>query len=401
MKIKQAVILAGGLGTRLHPLTLSYPKPLIPIHSKPFLEYIIQNLIENEIKEIIILVGFMGEKIEKYFGDGEKYGIKIKYSYSPVEYDTGSRIREAFKMLNNNFLLLYCDNSWPLNLNKLTKFYEKAGTQALVTIYENLDNYTKNNMYINEQNLVKAYDKTHKTKNLNGVDIGFFIFNKNVFNNLPKTNFSFEKEVIPALIQKKQLSGYLTKHKYYGLSNLDRIKQIEKYLKPKKVILLDRDGVINKKPLKGEYVNNWREFKFLKDSIKALKFLTKEGYEIFIISNQAGIARGAMSITDLQEINKYFLNECKKNKIKINGIYYCPHGWDDNCSCRKPKPGMLFQAAYDHSFDLTKAIFIGDDPRDMEAGMAADCKTILVMPTKSLYNVARNLNDNFKNSTKN
>ena len=93
--IKQAVILAGGQGTRLQPLTLTTPKPLIPINGKPFVQYLIEHLKENGIEEIIFLTGYLGDQIEKYFGDGEKLGIKISYASSPVNYDTGSRIRDA------------------------------------------------------------------------------------------------------------------------------------------------------------------------------------------------------------------------------------------------------------------------------------------------------------------
>src|SRR6185437_5419462 len=293
--IKQAVILAGGQGTRLHPLTLTVPKALIPINGKPFVHYLVERLQENDIKEIIFLTGYLGEQIENYFEDGKQFGLQIKYSFSPIVYDTGARIRDAQKLLDNKFLLLYCDNYWPLNIKQLTKFHNGVGTQALVTVYKNKDNYTRNNMKVNEEGLVEKYDKTYLEEGLNGVDIGFFILNKSVLKDLPQKNFSFEKEIIPKLIKQKQLAGYVTYHKYYGLSNLDRIPVIEKYLKNKKVIFLDRDGVINKRPPKAEYVKNWDEFRILPHTLDALKLLTDKGYEIYLVSNQAGIARGKMS----------------------------------------------------------------------------------------------------------
>ncbi len=149
--------------------------------------------------------------------------------------------------------------------------------------------------------------------------------------------------------------------------------------------------MINKKPLKGEYVKNWKEFEFLPGAIDALKFLTKNEYEIIIISNQAGIGRGLMTEEDLKEIHGKFLEVCKKEKINIKGIYYCPHDWDDGCFCRKPKPGMLFKAASDYHFDLTKTIFIGDDRRDEQAGKAADCKAILLKDGQNLLAIVRSL----------
>lgn len=389
--IRQAVILAGGLGTRMGSLTQTLPKPMIPVHGKPFLEYIIELLKKNGIEEVIILTGYLHEKIENYFKDGREFGLRIKYSFSPVEDETGTRIRKSKELLQDKFLLLYADNYWPLDLKKLSDFYKKVGTPALVTVYRNVDKYTKNNIFVGDKGLLELYDKTRQAPKLNGVDIGFFILKKNILKNFPKENFSFEKIVLPRLISEKQLAGFLTYHKYYGLSNLERIPVIEEFFKPKKVILLDRDGVINKKPGKAEYVKNWDEFEFLPGAIEGLKLLTKKKYEIFIVSNQAGIGRGMMTEENLKETHGKFLEICKKEGIDIKETYYCPHDWDDGCFCRKPKPCMLFKAAADHNFDLTRAIFIGDDERDVQAGQSAGCKTILIQRDQSLLNAIRSL----------
>lgn len=158
-----------------------------------------------------------------------------------------------------------------------------------------------------------------------------------------------------------------------------------------KVVFLDRDGVINKKMPENDYVKNWDEFEFLPRAIEALKLLQSRGYKIFIITNQRGVARGFMSEADLKNIHKKMLSELQKNKVAINGIYYCPHDTGDNCECRKPKPGLLLTAARDHHIDLTKAVFIGDDAKDAEAGGAAGCKTILVRPGRNLLSVAQSL----------
>ncbi|MDO8659013.1 MAG: HAD-IIIA family hydrolase [Candidatus Parcubacteria bacterium] len=389
--ITQAVILAGGQGIRMRPLTQTLPKPMIPIHDKPFLEYIIKLLKRNGIEEVIILTGYLHEKIEDYFKDGQKFGLKIKYSFSPVEVETGTRLRKAKELIQDTFLLLYSDNYWPLQLDKLFSFYKKMNTQGLVTVYSNIDNYTKNNTLVSESGLVEDYDKSRLIPGLNGVDIGFFLLNKKVFDLFPKENFSFEKVILPQLISKNQLSGFLTYHKYYGLSNLERIPVIEEFFKPKKVILLDRDGVINKKAPKAEYVKTWKEFEFLPGAIDGLKLLTKKGYEIIIISNQAGIGRGAMTEDDLKKIHEKFLEVCRREGVSIKGIYYCPHDWDEGCFCRKPKPGMLFKAAVENHFDLTKAIFIGDDERDEQAGKSADCKTILLKHEQGLLDIVKDL----------
>ena len=125
VEIKQAVIFAGGLGLRLRPFTETAPKPLFKINNKPFLEYLITQLKEWEIEEIIILLGYLPNKIIDYFGDGSSFGINIKYVTTPVEYDTQKRLKAAEKILNQEFLMLYCDNICPIDFKKLKLDFEK------------------------------------------------------------------------------------------------------------------------------------------------------------------------------------------------------------------------------------------------------------------------------------
>lgn len=395
IRITQAVILAGGAGTRLQPFTLKSPKPMIPLNGKPFLAYLIEMLKDNGIKEVIILTGYLGEKIEKYFGSSYS-GVRIKYSHTPFkneqgeELKTGIRLKNAEKILNDHFLLMYCDNYWPLQLSKLIKTFQASKTEALVTVFSNNDNSTKNNMLVNN-NIVIKYDKKREEKNLNGVDVGYFILNKKTLDLLPNSNSEFEKIVIPHLIKQKKLAAYYTDQKYYSIGDIKRVKNTAKFLKQKKVIFLDRDGTINVKAPKAEYIKEWVEFKFLPGVIDAIKKLSDHGYKIYIISNQPGIARGMVSEKKLKIIHQNMKKELKKNGAKINGIYYCPHGWDEGCNCRKPKPGMLIQASRDHLIDLTKTIFIGDDERDVIAGEAAGCKTFLVNKRRSLLNIVNSL----------
>jgi histidinol-phosphate phosphatase family protein len=391
LSIKQAVILAGGKGTRLQPLTDTIPKPMVLMNGKPFLEYLVELLKENGICEIILLLGYLPEKIIEYFGEGARFGVKIKYSISAVSDETGTRIKKAEALLQDHFLLMYCDNYLPLNLQSLVEFYEKQKTKACVTVYTNKDKITKNNVFVDENGFVVTYDRTRQQKNLNGVDVGFFILDKRITEWMPQQDFSFQDVIIPKLIQQHQLSGFFIDNRYYSIGSLERLPITERFLQPKKVIFLDRDGVINKKPPKAEYVKNWNEFEFLPGAIEALELLTKNGYQIYLISNQAGIARGVMTEHDLKNIHDNLQRELHKHGANIDGMYYCPHGWNDNCDCRKPKPGMLFQAAGEHHLDLTKTVFIGDDERDLEAGNAAGCKTILITPEKNLLSVVHSL----------
>jgi D-glycero-D-manno-heptose 1,7-bisphosphate phosphatase len=388
-KIRQAVILAGGLGMRMRPLTLHMPKPMVPINERPFLEYLIDLLRENGIKEVILLLGYLPDKVTEYFGDGKRFGMEMRYSITAAEDDTGTRLKKAEALLDEDFLLLYSDNYLPFNLQKLVDAREKIGTRALVTVYSNKDEMTKNNILVDDAGVVIKYDKTRTDPDLNGVDAGFFLLDKKVLELASTEDFSFEKEIVMNLIARKEMGAYMTDQRYYSIGSIERLPTTERFLKPKKVVLLDRDGVINKKSPKADYVKNWKEFKFLPGAIDGLVMLSERGYEIYIITNQPGVARGLMTKEDVDTIHANMRGELARHSVIINGIYVCFHGWDEGCECRKPKPGLLYQASREHFFDLTKAVMMGDDDRDGEAAKAAGAKFIPMESDSSLFDVVK------------
>lgn len=394
--ITQAVILAGGRGIRLRPLTDTLPKPMVSVCGRPFLEHLVELLRENGIREIVMLLGYLPEQIIDHFGDGRRFGLTIKYSVTPIDDETGSRVKKAEKLLSDNFLLLYCDNYWPLKLERLWDFYRSGRARALVTVYSNRDGLGEygyeNNIQVLSDGSAVNYDPTRKAEGLNGVDIGFFIVHRNVISEMPAYgNFSFERVILPKLIAKRELAGFFTDHPYYSITNLERLKIAEEFLKPKKVVFLDRDGVINKKMPEHDYVKSWKEFEFLPGVREAIGLLKRSGYLIYVVSNQAGVGRGLMSREDLEVIHSRLESELLKTGASIDGFYYCLHRPEDNCDCRKPKAGLLLQAARENYLDLTKTVFIGDDGKDLEAGKAAGSKTILVGAKTNLLKAVTNL----------
>ncbi len=158
--------------------------------------------------------------------------------------------------------------------------------------------------------------------------------------------------------------------------------------KRNKAIFLDRDGVINEKSPEHDYVKNWKEFKFLPNVAKAIKKLNKK-FLVIVVTNQRGIARKLMTLNDLKNIHREMKKELLKKGAKIDAIYFCPHDIKNNCSCRKPKPGMLLKAAKDFKIDLSQSYLIGDDSVDIQAGKAVGCKTILISHDQGLLDAVR------------
>jgi len=153
-----------------------------------------------------------------------------------------------------------------------------------------------------------------------------------------------------------------------------------------KFIFLDRDGVINKDPVAcntgKEYISEWEDFHFLPGALEAIRDLTQNGYSIGIISNQAGVAKGVYTKERLDEITAGMIKEIEKYGGKIYSMQYCIHRNEDNCDCRKPKPGLFKMAAEGLDIDFSNTYFIGDTKRDIQAGKEAGCRTILVLSGK-------------------
>ncbi len=145
---------------------------------------------------------------------------------------------------------------------------------------------------------------------------------------------------------------------------------------------MDRDGVINKYPGDKLYVTSLRKFRFLPRAKKAIALLSKNGFKIFVASNQAGVGKGAYSQKTLDAITAKMLVDIEKAGGRIDRVYYCTHRKEADCLCRKPKPGLLKQAARKFRFSLKNAYFIGDTARDIFTARAAGCKSILVLTGK-------------------
>ncbi|HEV2330263.1 MAG TPA: HAD-IIIA family hydrolase [Verrucomicrobiae bacterium] len=387
----QAVILAGGRGERMRPLTDVRPKPMIEVCGKPFLEHQIMMLREHGFNRVLLLLGYLPDVVRDYFGNGSKWGLEIKYSITAVEDKTGRRLKLAENKIEDLFFLLYCDNYWPMPMEKMWRQFLEAGAPMMVTVYSNKDNYTKSVLRVDDAGFVAAYDKTRKTPDLQGTEISYAIMRKELVARLPEENVGLEETLFPSLIRERQLAAFVTHHRYYSVGDTFRLPITEAFLARRPAIILDRDGVLNEKAPRANYVRNWREFKWLPGAKESLRLLKEAGYRVIVVSNQAGINRGAMSEVDLFDIHRHMVKEAEQAGGRIDAIYYCPHDWEEGCECRKPKPGMLFQAQHDFNLDLSRTLFVGDDERDGQAAEAAGCLSALVSDKKTLLKTVQSI----------
>ena len=374
----QAVILCGGLGERLRPLTEDLPKPLAPVGGRPFLEYLVCQLREQQVERVVLLTGYYGEKIRDHFGDGAGHGIQIDYSSGPAEWDTGRRIWEARTMLDCRCLLLYSDNYVPVNIGKLLSVHSASLSAVTLLLHQKQNG----NVRLDGDGGVEVYDSTRSTLGLNYVEIGYMIIERDrVLGAYGVSDVSFSR-ILEKLVKGEQVAGLVSGDSYHSISDLDRLKLAEQYLAVKRVLMIDRDGTINKRAPRGEYIGSWNDFHWDLQTVEAMRQLARKGFRFLVLSNQAGIARGMLKAKMVDEINARMISELRKQGIDVIDVYVCPHHWDEGCSCRKPNPGMFFKASRSHLLRMDRTVYVGDDPRDSRAAFNAECLSVLIGPER-------------------
>lgn len=367
--ISQAVIFCGGLGTRLMPITQKIPKPMVIVKGKPFLEYLIMQCRSNGIKEVILLCGYRYDIIKNYFKNGEKFGLKIKYHYNPPDIQTLKRLYESRNILKNKFLLLYSDNYSPLNIKLLESKFKK--NNLAITLCKK----KRGNIFINKKALlILNYSKKRK---YNYVEIGYMILKKKIlidqkYNKNKEFNFLIKDQ-----IRKQKINFIINKNGYLSISDHKRLNKTKKIFSNDKIILLDRDGVINNKNKKHRYVRNLEELKINKTFLIKYKNILKKK-KIICITNQAGVFTGDIKEKDLTKINNKIINYYLMNDIKILEFFTSKHHFDSNHYDRKPNPGLFLKAVKKHKFILDRTVYIGDDVRDIEASYRAFCKCVYI-----------------------
>jgi len=238
MEIRQAVILVGGRGERLMPLTDTVPKPMVPVLGKPFLERLVILLRDNGIRKFLFLAGYLGEKIEAYFGNGEKWGISIKYSFEKEPLGTGGALRLAQDKLDGRFFLLFGDSYLPGNYAAMFDSTVKSKRKVVLAVYDNAeDTGVPFNVKLDKiSGLVAEYNKRKDNPaDFDHCDAGVIVVEKSVVEMIPDNKkVSFEESIYPALIQQKELGYYICGQRFYDIGTNERLKVFEAYIAKEK-----------------------------------------------------------------------------------------------------------------------------------------------------------------------
>ncbi len=229
----QAVILAGGLGTRFRPLTLKTPKPMIPVMGKPYLEYQLRYLKSYDITDILLCIGYLGEEIQSYFGNGQFWSMNINYSFEKKPLGTGGALKNAMDKLDDSFFLIYGDSFLPINYNSLEERFCKTDKSLVMALYGNQDDTTvPNNVSINENGIITQYKKDSASSILKYVDAGVLVLSKDILKLIISEQVvSLEEEIFPDLIDRQECAGFVTHERFYDIGTPERLKHFETYLK--------------------------------------------------------------------------------------------------------------------------------------------------------------------------
>lgn len=432
----KTVIMAGGKGTRIASIESNVPKPMIKICGKPILEHQIENLKSCGLTDIILVIGYLGETIKNYFGNGEKWGVNIDYFIEESPLGTAGAL---FKMpqLTEDFLLLCGDVILDVDFNRFINFHKSHQAWASLMAHPNGHPYDSSllvteilspqepgGLPIDTHRVIKWMNKEdERLYYKNRVNAGIEIISpellietkKNFVPRHPETpdKIDLDRDVLKPNISSGRIYAYDTPEYIKDMGTPDRyyetINDIEtgkvyahNLRNKQKAIFLDRDGTINRY---AGFINKPEQFELLPGVTEAIKLINKSGYLTIVVTNQPVIARGECSFEELQAIHNKMETELGKGGAFIDGIYICPHHTDKgfagerpeykfDCDCRKPKPGLLLQAASDFNIDLSQSYMIGDSNRDIEAGKNAKVKEAIKVEENnplSLLNIIKHL----------
>ena len=406
----KVVIMAGGKGTRIAQVNATVPKPMIPIEGKPILEYQIETLKKQGYTDIILIVGHMGNVIQKYFGDGSAFGVQISYIVEEQPLGTAGALYFLKDEIQNDFLLLNGDIIFDVDIQKFLEYHCNQRTAATILTHPNSHPYDSGIIIADDKNRVTnwLHKEDERLWYKNRVNAGLHMFSPRIFESFHEAKkCDLDRDVLKPLIKEGELSVYDspeyikdmgTPDRYYAvIEDIKSGKVSAKNLKNKqKAIFLDRDGTINKYV---GFLTDINEFELLDGVTEAIKMINEIGYLAIVVTNQPVIARGEVSVEELQEIHNKMETLLGQAGAYIDDIFYCPHhphkGYEGErpeykieCECRKPKPGMLLAAEEKYNIDLRESWMIGDGENDIEAGKNAGCN-VCVVGNAEIENVPR------------
>jgi histidinol-phosphate phosphatase family protein len=420
---RQLIILAGGAGTRLRARLGDLPKPMIPIAGKPLLEHQVELAKKYGFTDLIFFVHYRADLIEKYFGDGKKFGVRIRYILEKEPLGTAGAVLAGFEKLAGRFVVLYGDTMVNVDLNRIWNTHEKAGADATLLLHPNDHPLDSDLVEVNSESFVTAFHNRPHAENVwrqNLVNAGLYVLEKSAMATIQSrssgresaqssgknqsrltsaaTILDFGKDVFPAMVRAgKKLLGYNSPEFIKDIGTPERydkictqfaagIVQQSSLATPQRAVFLDRDGTLVPE---NDCMRDANELELLPGVAGAIHELNHEGWRTVVVTNQPVIAKGFCDEAELQRMHNKMETLLGREHAFLDRIYFCPHHPEKgfpgerpelkiDCDCRKPKIGMIRKAVADLNIDLKQSWLVGDTTTDLQTAKNAGLKSVLV-----------------------
>jgi NDP-sugar pyrophosphorylase family protein len=224
-------ILAGGLATRLRPVTEKIPKSLVEVNGEPFLAHQLRLLAGQGIERVVLCTGYLGEMVENFAGDGAKFGLKVSYSPDgPTLRGTAGALKNALPLLDEHFLVVYGDSYLPVDYRQAQDEFLKSGKLGLMTVFRNEGKWDTSNVEFRDGE-IRAYDKKNRTPDMKYIDYGLGAFHQSAFDYAPSEGSYDLADVYQKLLHEGQLKGLEVNHRFYEIGSFPGIEDFGNYLK--------------------------------------------------------------------------------------------------------------------------------------------------------------------------
>src|SRR3954452_23699187 len=398
----KCAVIAGGLGTRLRPIIGDQPKPIVPLDGIPLLERLIGLCRRFGIDDVHLMLGYRPEVIRDYFQDGSAFGVRISYWIEPQPLGTAGCVRQMLPALDGeDLLVLYGDVFVEMDLHRLINFHHRHRATATLVVHPNDHPHDSDLIEAKNDRIIEFHNKPHVAGAYysNLVNAGVYVLTPNLLARIPDDRASdFGHDVFPAAVAAGEfLAAYNTPEYIKDIGTPERYFHVEADLRAgnpprcnlasvRKAIFLDRDGTVNVwVPL----LSQAAELELYPGAAQAVRAINQSDYLAVLTTNQPQVARGLITVAELDDIHKKLETLLTRDGAKLDGIYYCPHhpdrGYPEeipelkiSCQCRKPNTLLFEHAAERFNIDLRSSAVVGDSIRDMQSARRLGCRAVLV-----------------------
>jgi D,D-heptose 1,7-bisphosphate phosphatase len=390
----QAVILGGGKGTRLGALAQGLPKPLVPVGGRPFIHYLITALRRHGFTDIVLLVGPYRDSYANLLGDGSRLAVKATFVPEEPPADTAGALVLARPFLTERFLLLNGDSFFDFNLLDLAA-RESPDAWLVWLALRTVPDVGRYGAVLLEGTRVTAFgEKIASGPGL--INAGVYWLKREVLDEIGPPPISMERDLLPRLIAHRLVNGTVYDGRFIDIGTPEDLARADMLMPDWEVrpaAFLDRDGVLNRDT---GYVHRAEDFVWIAGAKRAIKCLNDLGYFVFVITNQAGVARGFYKAEDVDKLHQWINEDLQPTGAHVDAFYFCPHhpegiaeGYGIVCDCRKPAPGLLLEAMRNWPVRRDGSFLIGDKDIDLAAAKAAGITGVLFDSQKNLYDVIK------------